>query len=256
MEKQNQVALSQPSGNLSLIEKIKTQVKMRELPERKPILQVLGKCFVMVGLSENNIPDGLAKDVLVNFAVECYGDLNHEEIETAFKLALTGKLGLNDTNCYQNFSCEYLGKIMAAYYKWRSKELMRPQKSADEEPEPMSDEDWFKIMLIEPYEKTLKGGAYTWSPLQEKLISARLYDIGFRFIISESEKEELMIIAREETIKPKGLLTVEKKREYDKDLERALRGITFRTKIREKMMDNFDIRTHVLNRLKQIENKK
>lgn len=258
MENQNQIAQTQHSANLSLVHKVKQQIPMRNLKDRTPILQSLGMCFVMSGLNDENIPQGIQKDVLVNFIVDCYGGLGQSEIVEAFKLAFSGKLGLseNDLNCYQNFSCQYVGKILAAYYKWRMKEISKPQKSADDPPAEMNDEEWFKTMLIDPYERILNGGKYEWSLFQEILIFNRLYEIGFRFIMTEPEKESLLIAARKEVQKPKGLMTEDKKREYEKELARVSKGLAFRMKIQEKLIEEFDLRTYVLDKLKKNNNGK
>jgi hypothetical protein len=62
------------------------------------------------------------KAVLLDFIRENYGNHTPEEIKLAFKMAVSGKLSV-DPNCYENFSCQYFGKIMGAYRIWASSEI-------------------------------------------------------------------------------------------------------------------------------------
>ena len=83
--------------------------------------QVLRYAMVLVGLRGNNMPTEEEKFVLLNFIRSNFGNQTPEEIKLAFELALSGKLGI-DAKCYENFSCEYFGRIMNAYIEYARQE--------------------------------------------------------------------------------------------------------------------------------------
>lgn len=60
-------------------------------------------------------------DFLKIFILRNYPGHTVDEIRLAFDLAIAGKLDV-DAKCYENFSCEYFGRIMTAYRKWASNE--------------------------------------------------------------------------------------------------------------------------------------
>lgn len=92
-----------------------TAISRANLEELK---QVLRRVMVMVGLRGINFPNEKEKAVLISHIIKNYGGIRIEEIPLAFEMAITGKLGIDDTNCYENFSCAYFSKIMNAYKLW------------------------------------------------------------------------------------------------------------------------------------------
>lgn len=83
------------------------------------IQAVLRGIFVLVGLRAENLPVPEEMAVLLQLILESWGNLSIGEMVLAFKMAVSGRLNV-DATCYQNFSPEYFGKIMAAYVKWAS----------------------------------------------------------------------------------------------------------------------------------------
>jgi len=71
--------------------------------------------MVKVGLRKANMPTDEEQAVLAEFIMKYYGNYTTEQISEAFDLAITGQLPINDSGCYENFSCEYFGRIMAGY---------------------------------------------------------------------------------------------------------------------------------------------
>lgn len=81
--------------------------------------------FVLLGLKAENIPAEEEKAVLIEYVMENYGGHTAEELKLAFKLAIQGKLGLEQKEivCYQNFSPLYMTTIMDAYRDWAKEQV-------------------------------------------------------------------------------------------------------------------------------------
>lgn len=96
--------------------------------------------MVLVGLRGNNMPTEEEKFVLLNFIRSNFGNQTPEEIKLAFELAVSGKLGI-DAKCYENFSCEYFGRIMKAYIDYARQETHAIPKEIEEPKAIPSDAD-------------------------------------------------------------------------------------------------------------------
>jgi hypothetical protein len=78
--------------------------------------------MLLVGIRAQNMPQTQEIDVLLSFVKKNYGGHSSLEIKIAFDLAVNGTLEVEDVKCYENFSCEYLGRIMSAYRKYAAVE--------------------------------------------------------------------------------------------------------------------------------------
>jgi len=101
----------------------------------------------IVGIRESGMPTQIEFDFLKNFIRKNYGGNRVDEIKIAFDMAIAGKLdlGKDGAKCYENFSCEYFGRIMTAYRSWAVEEykfieskqtpvaLLEPPKQTAEE---------------------------------------------------------------------------------------------------------------------------
>ena len=74
--------------------------------------------MLKLGIRANNIPNEDEKAVLIDHILANFGGNRVDEIKLAFDMAIAGKLGIEDVNCYENFSCAYFSKIMNAYRFW------------------------------------------------------------------------------------------------------------------------------------------
>lgn len=120
------------SDEKSFIKSLKTpQIIQRPLEELKEVLRY---AMMKVGLREINIPADIEKQVLIEHIVTHYGSHTHEEIKLAFDLAITGKLDV-DPNCFENFSCVYVSKILNAYRSWATKTYKAVVKEKHPDPE-------------------------------------------------------------------------------------------------------------------------
>lgn len=111
--------------------------------------QVLRYAMVLVGLRSNNMPTDEEKFVLLNFIRSNFGNMTLEEIKLAFDFAVSGKLGI-DAKCYENFSCEYVGRILSTFLNFSKQETMiSSQKVIETDPLPVPTDTELKKQCIE-----------------------------------------------------------------------------------------------------------
>lgn len=101
-----------------------------QLQDDEPIRQALRYAMILVGIRAQNIPQKEEKDVLIEFVKRNYGGHSSLEIKIAFDLAVNGTLEIEDVKTYENFSCEYLGRIMSAYRKYAAVEYKHSKVAA------------------------------------------------------------------------------------------------------------------------------
>lgn len=92
------------------------------------------------------MPSEEEKFVLLNFIRSNFGNQTPEEIKLAFEWAVSGKLNI-DAKCYENFSCEYFGRIMKAYIDYARQETITVAQVEEVVKEIPSDAD-LKIAAI------------------------------------------------------------------------------------------------------------
>jgi len=73
--------------------------------------------MLKVGVRSGNEPGKIETEVLTDFVRRNFGDYTPENVNEAFELAITGKLD-EDSKCYENFSCEYVGRILSSYKRY------------------------------------------------------------------------------------------------------------------------------------------
>ena len=184
--KSTQALIKQAQNNLTL-----------RVRDEKDIKKVLRMAMLMVGLRGTNMPTDEEKFVLLNFVRNSFGNQTPEEILIAFEMAVAGKLEV-DSKCYENFSCEYFGRIMKAYIEW-SRNEMRTAKIDEPEivnPKPTDEESKaLTIAIVNSYVKRidlaeLNGVDFEWT------IGglSHLYDDLVRFgiwICPDAEREQI-----------------------------------------------------------------
>lgn len=117
--------------------------------ERENLVKTLRWIMMKVGLREQNWPTTEETAVLIQHIESNYGGHTVEELRLAFDMAISGKLEV-DAICYENFSCLYFSKIMAAYREWAKEEYKQlesakpiPQIENKEDMSHASMTDWF-----------------------------------------------------------------------------------------------------------------
>ncbi|CAB4137536.1 hypothetical protein UFOVP324_44 [uncultured Caudovirales phage] len=117
------------------------------LTNEEDLKQVLRYAMLLVGLRANNMPTEEEKFVLINFIKTNFANVTIAQIKLAFDMAVAGKLQV-DAKCYENFSCEFFGRIMASYLIFSAEETrIISQRKVEDEP------------LAKPSDKELKAQA-------------------------------------------------------------------------------------------------
>lgn len=123
--------------------------QMLKFCSESDLKQVLRYAMVLVGLRANNMPTDEEKYVLINFIQSNFQNITIAEIKLAFDLAVSGKLNI-DAKCYENFSCEYFGRIMSNYIEMsRSETIVIANKYEEAKPLPTPSQDQLKSDAIE-----------------------------------------------------------------------------------------------------------
>ena len=88
------------------------------------IRQTLRYIIVVTSLKTENIPQAEEKAVIISFLLDYFGMHTIEEIQLAFKLWAARRLDLEENQIphYQQLSCEFIGRVMAAYRRWAVRE--------------------------------------------------------------------------------------------------------------------------------------
>ena len=76
------------------------------------------KIFLLVGLRMQHYPDKLHNQFLINYIRKEYAHKTLDELQLAFELAIKQQLDIDDCKVYDNFSIEYLVRIMNGYRLW------------------------------------------------------------------------------------------------------------------------------------------
>jgi len=165
-----------------VVRKALSGVKVCEA-EDNDLYRTLSIIYLIVGLRPHHFPTKQEDTVILGFLREEYALKTLDELILAFKLAMKGELDLEDVKVYDQFTCEYLARVMTAYRKWLkevdSKVIPAPPPAIENKEEVTPDE------IIEIAKGCLK---YDW-----RLIPVRAYTIlynqGKRN--TEDQKEEI-----------------------------------------------------------------
>lgn len=119
-----QLPVSKPLRNGSDVELFERCLKSKKIFEcnEDQIKDVLKYVMLLVGIRAKTVSlfEDEEKKVLIMFLRRNYAGHTIDEIKLAFDKAIIGELGLEakEIKPYENFSCEYIGRIMSAYRKW------------------------------------------------------------------------------------------------------------------------------------------
>ncbi len=170
-------------GTANLIIRAQSTGNIRTRPEND-LKQVLRMAMLMVGLRGANMPTDEEKYVLLAFIKSNYGNQTPEEIAIAFEYAVAGKLN-TDCKCYENFSCEYFGRIMNAYIEYARQETKNVKKPEPEIVKPIPTDEESKaltIAIVNSYVKRIEHSQYNGGDFEWTLGGlSHLYDDLVRF---------------------------------------------------------------------------
>jgi hypothetical protein len=99
-------------ANLALGGKFIGESTEQEVKER------LKRIYAMIGLRPHHFPVDEEKQFLHDFIFVKYSRKTLDELVLAFELALDGQLDVEDVKVYDQFTCEYLARIMNGYRNW------------------------------------------------------------------------------------------------------------------------------------------
>jgi len=116
--------------------------------DENDLKQVLRYSMLLVGLRANNMPTEEEKFVLINFIKTNFANVTIAQIKLAFDMAVAGKLQV-DAKCYENFSCEFFGRIMAKYLEFSAEETrIISQRVVEDESLPKPSQEELKAQAI------------------------------------------------------------------------------------------------------------
>ena len=120
-EHQPQRMMQQCGSEVQKFQQAISAKKINEVPEEF-LRQALRYAMMKIGLRGANFPEGIEKSLLLQHIYENFGELTPDEIKIAFDWAIDDRLELGEGgfNCYENFSCAYVTKILKAYLKRRN----------------------------------------------------------------------------------------------------------------------------------------
>jgi len=106
---------------------------------RKDFQPLIVQCCKLIGIRNDNIPQGIVTDLLHNFTIENLKSYTYDEILLAFKYVASGKIKVKDH--FQDFSPIYLSLVMTGYTEYLSRnnvditppEVIKTQQQKDKE---------------------------------------------------------------------------------------------------------------------------
>lgn len=173
---------------------------MIRIAEEGRLVEVLRYGMLLVGIRSQNLPQAEETAVLLHFVRMQYGGHRTEEIRLAFDLAITGQLdlGKQGASCYENFSCEYVGRIMTAYRKWALVQAEAMEVLPAEESKVLPPSDYNPMQMVDMFFQEHLAGTLNLDTVTERAydIAAGVEDMG----ITAARKRELVNEAREYVI--------------------------------------------------------
>lgn len=105
------------------IDTVKKALSAKKIAEStdKEISQALSLIYTIIGLRQQHFPSRTDDIILFTFLKNEYGNKTLDELLLAFNLAIKDELDISDAKVYDQFTCEYLARIMTAYRKWIKK---------------------------------------------------------------------------------------------------------------------------------------
>lgn len=170
---------------------------------KEDIEKVLKLAFVRIGLRGQNLPNELEKQVLLSEVLECYGNLTIGQLNQSFELLTRQELDIEST-AYENFSIEYLHKVVKSYLRWSSKVYKENEKIFNKiEDKPTAELPPSKLSNEEIVQLSREIYASTKNLM---FIEPRCYEL-LKIELSETEKNK---------IKTRAIMMLQKIYEHDK----------------------------------------
>lgn len=82
------------------------------------LAKTLSMIYFLIGLRPKHFPTVQEDKIIFNYIRERYGKRTLDELYLAFDLAINEKLDVDDVRVYDQFSIQYLSKIMNGYHRY------------------------------------------------------------------------------------------------------------------------------------------
>jgi hypothetical protein len=190
---QNQLMKQDLTNELSMqTDGIMQILKSKRISDCTPreIIEKLSIIYMLIGLRPQHFPTQ-AEDVLIlTFIKKHFGHKTIDELYLAFELAVTGQLDVKDVKVYDQFTIEYLMRIMNSYKTWlieKAKEKHQISKPNMQELPPLTQQD--KIDEINEWRAK--------ESIDFKLIPIYLFDWMFEYgYIKMTDDEKIQFYSR------------------------------------------------------------
>lgn len=177
-----EIAIQQPKLITASIEEIKQNLRF---------------AMILVGVRAATI-DAMAEEekmILIEFLREKYPYHTAAEIKIAFTKAAAYELDIKDVNHYENFTCEYIGRIMSAYRKWASEmnhQLRNRQMDLDKYRSLPPHEKYNGLELVDTYYQEFLKDEFN----QSLATDLAWETINSKFKIESTDEERLKTVER------------------------------------------------------------
>lgn len=149
---------------MQIVQSIEQSELISNLKDLTPLLQVISKWRVYVGVPKGDVAEELA--IITEFIYKNFGHLTLKELELAINLSVLRKL--DDVEFYGTFSVMYVGKVIESYLYYRKRtmadaiRLMEKQKYDDIEkqnkPTPEQEAELTKEIISDFYKQYKEEG--------------------------------------------------------------------------------------------------
>ncbi len=151
------------TSELEKFEQILQAKKPNECTDEE-IKQTVRYCMLLVGIRANTINnmDEMEKMVLIEFIKTRFSKITIDEIKLAFTKAVAYELDI-DPKHYENFSCEYFGRIISGYRTWAQKmhdDLYKNKQAQEEYKRLPPYEKYNSLELVDIYYKEFIEGKF------------------------------------------------------------------------------------------------
>ena len=85
--------------------------------DNEQLAQPIRMALMLTGIKKENMPSEMEKAIILQFVQRNYPDYSPGELSYAFEKAMARKFKDANVDHYQNFSCEYIGRVLSAYEK-------------------------------------------------------------------------------------------------------------------------------------------
>ncbi len=154
------------TGELTTVKEAIKGVKLFTATDEH-INQVLRYCMLVVGIRSQNLPQGEEVIVLKNFIKNHLGGYTLTEYRLAFELAAADQLEC-DTKHYENFTCEYVSRIMKAYRKYANNILEFAERRMQPEMKALPPISYHPLQLVNIYYKEFLHDEINWKTVSDK----------------------------------------------------------------------------------------